>query len=903
MRRLAISAFLLLVAACDRQPEPPPTPAAPLSGGPDAQLRLVDASASSGLVFTHYAAVTGEFFIPEEMGPGVALFDADGDGDLDAYLVQGGRLAGRGEPAPNRLFRNAGDGTFTDATEQSGAGDEAYGMGVAAADFDNDGDTDLFVTNVGPDVLLANDGTGRFMDVTAAAGVAGGTEMSSSAVFVDYDRDGWLDLYVAVYMPWSVGIEQRCVDNSGNRDYYNPVVYPPGRDRLYRNQGDGTFVEISGEAGISAHPGYGLGVVAADFDDDGRVDIFVANDHQANFLWLNRGDGAFREAGLESGTAYNGAGQPEAGMGIICEDLDDDADFDLIITHFFGETNTLYRNDGDYFMDATQATRLGAFGVPDTSFGTFLADLDHDGRRELFIANGSVMRVKEPRDPANPYAERNRLLRLEHDGRFRDVTDHAGPGLELVRMSRGSAIGDIDGDGDVDVLIANNRGPATLLRNDSTHRGAWLLVDPRPADGPRDALGARVTVEAAQRTHYRRVAAHDSYMTSRDPRVHVGLGDASVVNRVRIDWPSGRSEAWENIAVNQVAVLVEGTGQAVRPHAPLKPEERDDNPVVAEGGARLPPETAQRVVAGLNEIDRLVAAGRFTEAKRAGEQVVGILREAGGVDSPRLALLIERYGDLIATVDGPDEAILYLRQELDWYEQAGGRLHPGTGQLARALAVMLHKANRGQEARPYYSMAADSLEAQYGSESPNVVPLLREWAAAETASGDRPGALVPLERAARIARKTPGAQEQLAGLVVQIARHYDALRDYTRAAENFQEGYELLVAQYGPNHDEALICLSEMGSAIAANGDVAQGEEMVRRALDGFMQTYGADHLLTATTRRNLAAILATRGLLDEAAAEYGAALAIYRAELAPDHPSTKMIEDNLQRLEASRRP
>jgi hypothetical protein len=186
MRRLAISAFLLLVAACDRQPEPPPTPAAPLSGGPDAQLRLVDASASSGLVFTHYAAVTGEFFIPEEMGPGVALFDADGDGDLDAYLVQGGRLAGRGEPAPNRLFRNAGDGTFTDATEQSGAGDEAYGMGVAAADFDNDGDTDLFVTNVGPDVLLANDGTGRFMDVTAAAGVAGGTEMSSSAVFV-----GW----------------------------------------------------------------------------------------------------------------------------------------------------------------------------------------------------------------------------------------------------------------------------------------------------------------------------------------------------------------------------------------------------------------------------------------------------------------------------------------------------------------------------------------------------------------------------------------------------------------------------------------------------------------------------------------------------------------------------------------
>lgn len=902
MRRLVLCALLFL-AACEKQPEPDSSAAAPVPAEPDAPLLLVDASSASGLVFTHEAAESEAFYIPEEMGPGVALFDADGDGDLDAYLVQGGRLAGRGEPAPNRLFRNSGDGTFTDVTEQSGAGDETYGMGVAAADFDNDGDTDLFVTNVGPDVLLANDGSGRFTDVTAKAGVEGGDEMSSSAVFVDYDRDGWLDLYVAVYMPWSVEIEQRCVDNNGDREYCNPVVYPPGRDRLYRNLGDGTFLDVSEAAGVSAHTGYGLGVVAADFDDDGHVDIFVANDHQANFMWLNEGDGTFREAGLETGVAYNAAGMPEAGMGIICEDLDEDADVDLIITHFSGETNTLYRNEQGLFMDATQITRLGAHGVPDTSFGTVLVDLDHDGRRELFIANGSVMRVAAPRDPLNPYAERNRLLRLEPDGRFRDITEHAGSGLDLVRMSRGTAYGDIDDDGDMDLLVANNRGAATLLRNDSEHRGAWLLVDPRPAEGPADAFGARVTVEAAARTHHRRVAAHDSYLSSRDRRVHVGLGDASIVSRVRIDWPSGRSEVWEDIAVNQVVVLAEGSGRPVQPHSPGTEEESIDSPTVVEGGVQVPPQTAQRIVAGLSEIDRLVAAGQFAQAKQAGEQVVGILRKAGGVNSPQLAVLIEKYCDLIEYVDGPEEAILYLRRELDWYEQAGGRLHPGTGQVARALALKLHKTGRGKQARPYYAMAADTLEAQFGSESRNVLPLLEEWAAAEAALGDRPGALVPLERAARIARKAPDAQDQLAALIVQIARHYDALRDYTRAAENFQEGYDLLVAQYGPTHDEALICLSEMGSAVAANGDVAQGEELVRRALSGFMQTHGADHLLTATTRRNLAAILATRGLLDEAAAEYRAALEVYRAELDPDNPSIRMIQENLQRLEASRQP
>ena len=903
MCRKLIPVLLLLLTACDNQPDPGSLASAvPESAESVALLRLVDASESAGLVFTHHAADTGEFFIPEEMGPGVALFDADGDDDLDAYLVQGGRLADHGEPIPNRFFRNAGDGTFTDVTEGSGAGDDSYGMGVASADFDNDGDTDLFVTNLGHDVLLANDGSGRFTDITTTAGVAGGGEMSSSAVFVDYDGDGWLDLYVAVYMPWSLEIEQRCVDKDGYGEYCSPIVYPPGRDRLYRNLGDGTFTDVSEAAGVSAYPGYGLGVVAADFNSDGRMDIFVANDQQANFLWHNQGDGTFREIGLESGTAYNGAGKPEAGMGIVCEDVDEDADLDLIITNFHGETNTLYRNQNGYFIDATQVTRLAAYGVADTSFGTLLVDLDHDGQRELFIANGRVMRAGAPRDPGNHYAERNRLLRLGDDGRFDDITDISGPGLEQVRMSRGTAFGDIDGDGDVDLIVANNRGPATLLRNDSVHRGAWLLVDPQTAEGPPDAFGTRVTVKAAGRTHHRVVAAHDSYLSSRDRRLHIGLGDASIVSQLRIDWISGRSEVWDEVAVNQVIVLTEGTGREVMALVHRNAEEEDGILTVVERGNEPGLETAQNITAGLAELDRLVGAGQFIAAKKLGSEVIEMLREAGGADSPQLVLLIVKYSTLLARIDGPDAAIAYLEQELGWYEQAVGRVHPNTGRLARALTVILVRSGRGNEAGPYFATAADSLEAQFGAESTKILPVLKEWASMEAARDNFPAAIAPLERAVRIVRALPDGWEQLARLAMKIGGYYDALRDYTRAAANFQEGYEVFVALYGPNHDEALICLSELGSAVAANGEVRRGEEMVREALDGFVQTHGANHLLTATTRRNLAAILATRGLLDEAEAEYRAALEVYSAQFAPGDPSRQMIEANIRRLEASRK-
>jgi hypothetical protein len=483
------------------------------------------------------------------MTGGVGFLDYDDDGFLDVYLVQSGSFSEQAELADdgNRLFRNRGDGTFEDVTELAGVGDRGYGMGLAVGDYDHDGRVDIYVTNVGSNRLFRNLGEGRFVDVTAEAGV-GDTGFSSSAAFLDYDGDGDLDLFVCNYSIWSVTSEKRCLGPSGQRSYCHPNEYEPQSDTLYRNAGDGTFADVSAESAIGAVAATGLGVAAADFDSDGLLDIYVANDQMANHLWINQGDGRFAEEALWRGAALNALGQAEAGMGVVAEDIDADGDWDLFMVHLSGETNTLYRNDRGYFRDATHELGLAVPGKPYTGFGTALFDYDNDGLLDVFIANGKVA----PGDSLdNERREPNLLLRGRPSGRFEEVPSTGGA-LALLQVSRGAAFGDYDNDGDVDILVGNNAGPVRLLRNEVGSANHWLSVslDGRP-DFDRTAVGATVTVTAGGETRRWQVRPGAGYCSSQDPRVHVGLGETETVERLVVEWPDGRRSERTNVAADQ----------------------------------------------------------------------------------------------------------------------------------------------------------------------------------------------------------------------------------------------------------------------------------------------------------------------------------------------------------------
>jgi hypothetical protein len=434
---LALSTGALLLAACDTDRHESTDVTAVSASAP----LFVDRAAETGLVFHHVSGAAGAYHLPEITGAGAALLDYDGDGDLDAYLLQGGRLIPNSDPqsdrvpppdlpAGNRLFRNelipGGALRFTDVTESAGVGHEGYAMGVAAGDYDNDGDVDLYITNVGADVLYRNEGNGRFADVTAEAGL-GDPRWTTSAAFLDYDGDGLLDLYVAAYVTFEPRRTKVCTDPSNRTDYCAPGRYEPLTDRLYRNDGRGGFADMTEAAGIAAKAGPGLGVLGADFDGDGRLEIFVANDQQANFLWRQDADGRFVDEGLMSGVAYNAEGAAEASMGITAGDFDGDGDDDLFMTHLVTETNTLYVNDGGgRFTDATSRSNLGAPSLRYTGFGAGWLDADADGDLDLFVANGAVAIIDAlATDSPYPYAEPDQLFENLGDGRFADASVRA----------------------------------------------------------------------------------------------------------------------------------------------------------------------------------------------------------------------------------------------------------------------------------------------------------------------------------------------------------------------------------------------------------------------------------------------------------------------------------------------
>jgi hypothetical protein len=551
-----------LLAGCATEPE-----SAHVEGARRPAPWLVDVTATAGLDFRHEAGFSGRFRMPEIMGSGAALFDADGDGDLDVFLVNGRADLDREDTSQtDRLYRQDPPGRFTDVTERAGLGGRAYGMGVAVGDIDNDGDEDVFVTNYGPDRLYENRGDGTFSDITDAAGIEV-DGWSSSATFFDYDRDGLLDLFVARYVRYDP--HKTCTDRAGRPDYCQPQAFPASTCVLLHNEGARRFIDVSARAGLLAAPGPGLGVVADDFDDDGWPDVFVANDGAANHLWMNQHDGTFIERAVRWGVAYNLSGRAQAGMGVACTDFDSNGRMDLLITNLGGETNTLFLNQGPPagFTDATGESGMAETSLPVTGFGTAAPDLDLDGNVELLVANGRVIRgpsgtAGSAASPLEPYAEENHVFVGLGGGRLRPGGAEFAPFTEPLEVSRGLATGDVDADGDLDILVSNAGGPARLFLNEAPRRGAWLLVkavDPRYR---RDAIGARVTLVTKSARYSRTISAGFSYLSSSAALAHFGLPRESAAERVEVRWPDGREEWFPVEGLDRRLTLERGSGRS-----------------------------------------------------------------------------------------------------------------------------------------------------------------------------------------------------------------------------------------------------------------------------------------------------------------------------------------------------
>ncbi len=532
---------------------------------------FTDQTQKLGVDFKHYNGMTGKFFYPEINGPGGALFDFDNDGDLDPYLVQGAPQDGKigASPPLDRLYRNdlkiLPDGSralrFTDVTEESGIKATGYGFGATVGDFNNDGWTDLYITNYGSNQLWQNLGNGAFKDVTSESGVDD-ARWSTSATFFDYDKDGYTDLFVTNYLQYDWSNHKTCVTSSGIQDYCGPKSYPDAQDRLYRNLGNGRFEDVTVKAGIHKAFGAGMGVVSADFNGDGWPDLYVANDADPNQLWINDKKGGFIDDALMAGCAVNAFGQNEAGMGVAAADFNGDGSEDLIVTHLTGETHTLYRNDGSgIFEDQTLKTGLGASSLEAAGWGVAFFDYDNDGRLDLLVANGAVEAIDglvHQKDPY-PFHQMNQLFHNLDGSRFEDVTQKAGAAFKLSEVSRGAAFGDIDNDGDTDVVIINNHGPARILINEVGIKNNWLGVN--AVDGPkgRTVVGARICLIPNEgKKTWRRAAVDGSYFSSSDPRVLFGLGKQQKLAAIKIVWPDGKEDTWSDLEINRYHTLHKG---------------------------------------------------------------------------------------------------------------------------------------------------------------------------------------------------------------------------------------------------------------------------------------------------------------------------------------------------------
>ncbi|MAE76285.1 MAG: hypothetical protein CMJ85_05395 [Planctomycetes bacterium] len=522
--------------------------------------------AHTGVDHVHTVQLTGTYPLPEIMGAGCAVFDANGDGRLDLYFTDAGRVDSNKPPtggAPNRFYLRQADGSYRDATAESGLGDSGYGMGVAVGDIDNDGDLDVYVGNDGPDALYRNDGTGKFTNVTKTSGIVA-SEWTCSVAFLDHDNDGWLDIFVVNYVLHDPA--QQCRTQSGRPSYCSPKVFPGLPDRLYRNKGDGTFEDISAQSGIAHVASNGLGVIVDDFNDDGWLDVLVANDGEANHLWINNKDRTFREDALIMGVAVNAHGAAEASMGVAAGDVDADGDVDLFMTHLLEETNTLYLRENNTFVDGSLRSGLGKPSFAFTGFGTALFDIDHDGDLDLAIANGRVQPAHGAEDGPDDqvwqrFAEPNQLFLGDGRGTFADRSGTSGVFGQPSEVSRALATADLDADGDLDLVLTNCRGRVRIYDNVAPDKGHWLQVRAVDKALKREVFGAVVFVHAGGRVHRRTVSPQNSYLTSSASTTHFGLGAATRIERAEVRWPGGKLETFAVEAVDQVVTLTRGEGK------------------------------------------------------------------------------------------------------------------------------------------------------------------------------------------------------------------------------------------------------------------------------------------------------------------------------------------------------
>jgi hypothetical protein len=580
-------ALSLVLQSCNRDVQPTTSAtkpaltasAEPAEGVPAEDL-FIDATESSQVGFRHVNGMSGEFYYPEVIGAGVALFDFNNDGKLDLLAMQGTPLvpgkSTAAEPATcvAKLFRNdlvtdsAGKSlvNFTDVTQESGLCTHGYGMGVSVGDIDNDGFLDVFVTNFGaPNQLFRNKGNGTFIDITKAAGVAGNGHWGSSSTIFDFDRDGLLDLFVANYVDYRLEKNFKCYASTSARDYCAPSAYKPVPGILYRNRGNATFEDVSKKSGITQAFGAGLGVMAVDFNGDSWPDLYVANDGNPNQLWINQKNGSFKNEAALRGAAVNADGVPEAGMGMDIADFNGDGTDDIFLTHLTREKSTLFVNRGDgYFEDRSVETGVAAPSIPYTGFGTLFFDYDNDGWLDIVAVNGAVHNIEELRSAGDPHPlhQKKQLFHNLGNGRVAESTAVAGKVFGLSEVGRGLASGDLDNDGSVDLVVNNNNGRLRIILNRAGLNRPWIGL--RLLSGKRDAYGAKVQIKRGGLAEiWRRVRPDGSYLSANDPRIVVGLGSSPAIDALIVHWPDGVAEQFDRPEPKRYTTLVQGQGRRV----------------------------------------------------------------------------------------------------------------------------------------------------------------------------------------------------------------------------------------------------------------------------------------------------------------------------------------------------
>jgi hypothetical protein len=527
-----------------------------LHSAADYQILFEDITASSGIQFQHVSGSAEKTRITDVNGSGAAFLDFDRDGLLDIYIVNGTR---DGQTSGNALYRNSGNGRFVDVTSKAGVAERRWGLGVAAADYDNDGFTDLYIANYGRSTLYRNTGNGAFKDVTETSGV-GKNGYSAGVTFADYDKDGWLDLFVTNYLdfdPANPAAQGLGCSYKGIAVFCGPGGFKGGRNILYRNRGDGTFIDVTAAAGVEAEePHYSFTAVFDDFDGDGWPDLFVANDSTANYLYHNLGNGKFKEIGLQSGVAYSEDGRAQAGMGVAVRDYNNDGRTDILVTNFSDDHNTLYRNEGNMnFVDVSFSAGVALPSIPMLAWGALLEDFDNDGWPDAFTANGHIYPMVDSHPVNTTYKQWLQVLR-NISGKFVDIGGQAGLHKPGLLASRAAVAGDIDNDGGVDVFVSQIDGPPVLLSNRS-QRGAWLIVDLEGTASNRSAVGARIRVTAGALTQWRTIQAGGSYISQNDLRAHFGMAEATTAEVIEVYWPSGKQTVMREVPLKTVLKIRE----------------------------------------------------------------------------------------------------------------------------------------------------------------------------------------------------------------------------------------------------------------------------------------------------------------------------------------------------------